>query len=195
MISAIVLAAGKGERMGEPKLFLPLRAKAVLQWVLESVLATEVSEVICVVRDLVAVRAHISVTDDRLSWLVNYQADAGQSASVIAGLWAVDARCDGALFVVGDQPMLDSALINALLDRFKRVSAPIVAPSFQGEIRNPALFRRELFPELLKLKGDHGGRSVIKKYRDRVELVQWGEATTFMDIDDQNDYERIKLLA
>ncbi|MGH7929205.1 MAG: NTP transferase domain-containing protein, partial [Candidatus Binatia bacterium] len=52
MVSAIVLAAEKGERMGKPKLFLPLRGKAVLQWVLESVLVTAVSEVICVVRDL-----------------------------------------------------------------------------------------------------------------------------------------------
>jgi molybdenum cofactor cytidylyltransferase len=195
MVSAIVLAAGKAERMGKPKLFLPLRGKAVLQWVLESVLATEVSEVICVVRDLAAVRAHIKLADDRLSWLVNDQAEAGQSSSVIAGLWALDGRSDGALFVVGDQPMLSSALINALIGRFGRVAAPIVAPSFQGAIRNPVLFRRELFPELLKLKGDHGGRAVIKKYRERVEVLPWSEAATFMDIDDQKDYDRIKALA
>jgi molybdenum cofactor cytidylyltransferase len=195
MISAVVLAAGKGERMGQPKLFLPWRGKAVLQWVLESVLTSAVSEAICVVRDLTAVRAHISVTDERLSWLVNDQADVGQSSSVIAGLWAIDVRSDAALFVVGDQPMLDSALINALIERSLEVSAPIVAPSFQGEIRNPALFRRVTFPELLKLKGDHGGRSLIKKYRDRVEVVGWHEEASFMDIDDQKDYERLKLLA
>lgn len=195
MISAVVLAAGEGERMGQPKLLLPWRGKAVLQWVLESVLTSAVSEVICVVRDLTAVRAHVSVTDERLSWLVNNQPDAEQSSSVIAGLWALDARSDGALFVVGDRPMLDSTLINALIDRSTRVSAPIVAPSFQGEIRNPALFRRALFPELLKLKGDHGGRALIKKYRDRVEVVGWHEEASFMDIDDQKDYERLKLLA
>jgi molybdenum cofactor cytidylyltransferase len=195
MISAVVLAAGKGERMGESKLFLPWRGKTVLQWVLECVLASAVREVICVVRDLAAARAYISVTDERLSWLVNDQADAGQSSSVLAGLWAVNGRSDRALFVVGDQPMLDSALLDALIDRSKRISAPIVAPSFKGEIRNPVLFRRELFPELLKLKGDYGGRSLIKKFREGVELVEWDEETTFMDIDDQKDYERLKLLA
>ena len=46
MISAIVLAAGKAERMGQPKLFMPLHDKPVLQWALESVLATAVIEVI-----------------------------------------------------------------------------------------------------------------------------------------------------
>ena len=35
MISAVILAAGRAERMGEPKLFLPLGGKPVLQWVLD----------------------------------------------------------------------------------------------------------------------------------------------------------------
>jgi molybdenum cofactor cytidylyltransferase len=195
MISAVVLAAGKGERMGKPKLFLPWRGKVMLQWVLESVLASAVDEVICVVRDLAAVRAHIAVKDERLAWLVNERADAGQSASVTAGLWAMDGRSDRALFTVGDQPMLESALLDALIDRSKRVAATIIAPSFKGQIRNPVLFRREVFPELLKLKGDHGGRSLLEKLRDRVELVEWKSAATFIDIDDEKDYERLKLMA
>ena len=195
MISAVVLAAGKGERMGKAKLFLPWRGKVMLQWVLESVLASAVDEVICVVRDLAAVRAHIAVKDERLAWLVNERADAGQSASVTAGLWAMDGRSDRALFTVGDQPMLESALLDALIDRSKRVAAPIIAPSFKGQIRNPVLFRREVFPELLKLKGDHGGRSLLEKLRDRLELVEWKSAATFMDIDDEKDYERLKLMA
>jgi len=66
MISAVVLAAGRAERMGEQKLLLPLRDKPVLQWVLESALESEVHEVICVVRDLEAVRQRISLTNDRL---------------------------------------------------------------------------------------------------------------------------------
>jgi molybdenum cofactor cytidylyltransferase len=195
VISAIVLAAGKAKRMEAPKLFLPLRGKPMLQWVLESVLATRVSEVICVVRDLAAVRAYISVADHRLSWLVNERADTGQSSSVTSGLWAIDPKADAALFVDGDQPMLSSQLINALFDRFNRVSAPIIAPIFQGQVRIPALFRREIFPELLKLEGDRGGRAVIEKYQDRLEPVQWNEEAPFMDIDDQKDYERIKMLA
>ena len=190
MISAIVLAAGKTEQMGKPKLFLPMLGKPALQWVLESVLATQVSELICVVRDLTVVRATISIADHRLSWLVNYGTDAGQSSSVIAGLWAVDPQSDAALFVVGDQPMLSSDLINAIIDRFNRVSAPIIAPSFQGQVRNPALFRREMFPELLKLRGDDDGRAVISAHKDRLELVHLNDAASFME-----DYERVKSLA
>src|SRR5512137_2636287 len=110
MISAVVLAAGSARRMGEQKLLLPLRGKVVLKWVLESVLASDVSEVVCVVRNLESLAPHIAITDDKLFWLVNFAADRGQSTSVIAGLWATDPNSEGVLFVVGDQPLIRADL-------------------------------------------------------------------------------------
>ncbi len=181
--------------MGEQKLLLPLRGKPVLQWVLESALASQLGEVICVVRSLETARQHISLIDGRLFWLVNYTADLGQSASVIAGLWAINPKSAGALFLVGDQPMIRRELIDSLIERFERSRALIVAPSFRGETRNPVLFRRELFPELLKLTGDRGGHVLIEKYQDETELVEWHDAVPFMDLDVREDYERLKELA
>jgi molybdenum cofactor cytidylyltransferase len=195
MISAVVLAAGRAERMGEQKLLLPLHDKPVLQWVLESALSSRLQEVTCVVRDLKLVRQRITLAHDRLYWLVNYAADRGQSTSVIAGLWAIEPRSEGALFLVGDQPLVKKDLINALIERFQQSAALIVAPSFRGQARNPVLFRRELFPELLKLKGDRGGRLLIQKYKARTDLVDWQQETPFMDIDLREDYERMKELA
>lgn len=195
MISAVVLAAGRAERMGEQKLLLPLGGKPVLQWVLESALAADLHEVICVVRDLRPIREQISLADDRLCWLVNYAADRGQSTSVVAGLWAIDPKSDGALFLVGDQPMIRSELIDAMVDRFESSSACIVAPSFEGQTRNPVLFRRNVFPELLQLRGDHGGRVLIEKNRDKTVLVEWDDEIPFMDLDVREDYERLKQLA
>lgn len=191
MISAIVLAAGRAQRMGEQKLLLPLRGKPVFQWVLEAALTANTAEVICVVRDLEAMHRHISLVDPRLFWLVNYAADRGQSTSVIAGLWAIDPKSDGALFLVGDQPMIRKNLINALIARFEGSGAWIVAPSFQGQTRNPVLFRRDLFPELLHITGDRGGRGLIEKHRDKTSLVEWEDELAFMDLDIREDYERL----
>jgi molybdenum cofactor cytidylyltransferase len=195
MISAVVLAAGRAERMGEQKLLLPLNDKPVLQWVLESALSSSLQEVTCVVRDLKPVRQRITLAHDRLHWLVNYAADRGQSTSVIAGLWAIEPRSEGALFLVGDQPLVRKDLIDAVIERFKQSSALIVAPSFKGRARNPVLFRRELFPELLKLTGDRGGRLLIEKYKNSTDLVEWHQEMPFLDIDVREDYERLKELA
>jgi molybdenum cofactor cytidylyltransferase len=194
MISAVVLAAGRAERMGEQKLLLPLRGKPVLQWVLESALASDLHEIICVVRDLETVRQRISLVDERLYWLTNYGADRGQSTSVIAGLWAINPKSDGALFLVGDQPMIHSELMGAVIERFDTSAALIVAPIFQGQPRNPVLFRRALFPELLRLIGDRGGRSLIDTYREKAAFVEWHDEAPFMDIDVREDYEKLNSL-
>jgi molybdenum cofactor cytidylyltransferase len=195
MISAVILAAGRAERMGEQKLFLPLGGKPVLQWVLERALASDLDEIVCVTRDFAPVRRQITLTDERLFWLLNYAADRGQSTSVIAGLWAVNQDCDGVMFMVGDQPLISKELINALIDKFDDDSALIVAPKFNGEPRNPVLFRRQLFPELLKLTGDRGGRALLEKHRRKTALIEWPEEHPFLDLDVPEDYERLKGLA
>ncbi|HLN84864.1 MAG TPA: nucleotidyltransferase family protein [Candidatus Limnocylindrales bacterium] len=195
MISAVILAAGRAERMGEQKLFLPLGGKPALQWVLESALASDLDEIICVTRDFGPVRRQITVTDERLFWLLNHAADRGQSTSVTAGLWAANQASDGVMFLVGDQPLISKELINCLIEKFDDSSALIVAPKFNGEARNPVLFRRDLFPELLKLTGDRGGRALLEKYRKKTALLDWQDELPFLDIDRPEDYERLKGLA
>ena len=118
----------------------------------------------------------------------------GQSTSVIAGLWAANPNSDGVIFIVGDQPLIRKELIDALIEKFEDSSASIVAPIFNGEARNPVLFRRDVFPDLLNLTGDRGGRSLLDKYRQQTALVDWKEELPFLDIDVAADYERLKEL-
>jgi len=195
MISAVVLAAGRAQRLGEEKLLLPLRGKPVLQWVLESALASDLDEIVCVTRELASVRRQLNLSDERLFWLTNYAADRGQSTSVISGLWATNPKSEGVMFLVGDQPLIRKELINSLIEKFRTGWAWIVAPSFNREPRNPVLFRRNLFPELLQLSGDRGGRVLIEKHRNKTALVEWKDETPFLDIDVHEDYERLKEMA
>jgi molybdenum cofactor cytidylyltransferase len=192
MVSAVVLAAGVAESMREQEALLPLRDQPVLQRVLEGALASKVREVVCVVSDLALARRHITIENERLIWLVKYGADGGLNSSLIAGLWAIDPKSDGVLFLAGDQPFLRSELIDALIERFEKSRALIVAPSFEGQPRNPLLFRRELFPNLLKLTGNRGARALFEKNRDQAELVPWGEEIPCIDVDARADYERLK---
>jgi molybdenum cofactor cytidylyltransferase len=183
MISSVVLATGRADRASEQKLLMPLRDKPVLQWVLESALASDLHEIVCVVHNLGAVRRKISLVHERLYWLTNQAADQGQSTSVIAGLWAIDPKSVGVLFLVGDEPMVQHELIGLLVERFKTTNALIVAPSFRGQTRNPVLFRRDLFPELLQLTGDRVGPGLIEKYREKTALVEWNDEVSFKDMD------------
>ncbi len=190
-ISAIVLAAGASTRMGRQKLLLDLKGKPVLQRVLEAALASELLEVLCVVRELKAIRQKISLAHPRLRWVINPQADQGQSTSIVAGLKAISPASQGALFMVGDQPLVTSELVNALVQLFEKESPFIAAPTFHGQARNPVLFHRNLFDELLALTGDQGGRALIEKYREKAIFLEWKEEGPFLDMDVWEDYQRL----
>jgi len=189
MISGIILAAGAAQRMGRQKLLLDLKGKPVLQWVLEAALSSELDEVVCVVREANEIQKGISLKDDKLRWVTNEKASEGQNTSVIAGLKAINPQSEAALFLVGDQPLVKRDLIDGLIDLFRKTTALIVAPTFQGQTRNPVLFRKDLFPEFLKLTGDRGGRRLIEKYKDKTVFLEWKEEDPFLDVDRWEDYE------
>jgi len=192
MVSAVVLATGRVESAEKQEGLSLAPGQSALQRVLEEVLASKVREVVCVVSDLAWVGRRITIENERLIWLLKYGADGGPNSSMIAGLWAIDPKSDGVLFLAGDQPFIRSELIDALIERFESGRALIVAPSFQGQPRSPLLFRRELFPDLLKITGDRSGCALLEKHRDGAELVPWGEEIPYFDIDARTDYEHLK---
>ena len=172
MISAVVVATGQS---GDQNIFSPLENKPLLQWVLESALASDLDEIICVTRDLRAVRREIKLADRRLCWLVNSAADRGQSTSLIAGLWASDPQSQGIMFLAGNRMPVRKDLIDSLIERFEESQASIVTASFAGASRSPVLFHRDLFPELLKLTGDQDETTVLERHEAEIALVEWKE--------------------
>ena len=170
MISAAVLAVGCARQTSEQD-----RDKSVLQSILEGVLAADVDEVICITDDLAQARHEIKLNDRRLFWHLNTAASRGQSSSVIAGLWASHPRSDGVMFVDCEPPVVGTALINAMIEKFKTSVASIVAATFAGQPHGALLFRRELFAEILELRGDDTGASVLEKHTRNTALVPWRE--------------------
>jgi molybdenum cofactor cytidylyltransferase len=96
------------------------------------------------------------------------------------------------MFLLGDQPMVDSRMINHLLDRFWKSDRDICVPTFQGKRGNPAIFSRNLYNQLLGIKGDVGARNIIKEHPEHVLYVEIDNPLYFCDIDTEEDLTRIK---
>jgi len=175
MISTIILPARRFRPAAGQNSPLPLKDKPVLRSILDSVLASEADEVICVTDDLAAARREILLADSRLIWHFNSATVLGQSTSVIAGLWASHPESDGVMLVAGELPVVRTERINALIARFECSPASIIVGSSSEQPSNPILFRRELYPELLTLSGDDTGLSLVGKYREKTALVEWQE--------------------
>ena len=115
---------------------------------------------------------------------------AGLSTSVKAGLGALSEGVQAALFLLADQPAVTPAIVQALVQRYYETAAPVVVPTYGGRRGNPTLFDRRLWPELMTVTGDQGGRAVIERYRDQAAFVEVGEAAA-LDVDTPDDYRRL----
>jgi molybdenum cofactor cytidylyltransferase len=186
-VHAVVLAAGRGRRMGGPKHLLPVGepAQPMLARVLASLRASGVSGISAVLRPGDAAgeacaRAHGA------QGVFAEDADEGRAASVRAGVRAVPGAAHGLLFALADQPFLMSSDFAALLEAFAADPQAIVHARYDGVRGTPVLFARRFWPELLALRGRDGGRLVIAAHAEAVRGVEL-PAARGRDIDRPED--------
>lgn len=190
MIAAIVLAAGLSRRMGQAKLLMPVGGRAIIRYVVESVLAGGVDSVWVVTGpDVEPIEAALAGFEVQI--VVNPAPEEGQAGSVRTGIAALPRSADAVLIALGDQPSLAPSIIPALLAARRASPKLIVAPRYRDGQGNPVLFKREIFPELLRLTGDLGARPIIQKEPARVEWVEL-DLPMPPDVDTPDDYERIR---
>lgn len=190
MIAAVVLAAGLSRRMGQAKLLLPAGGRAIVRHAVEAALAGGVDSVWVVTGpDVEPMETALAGLDVQI--VVNPAPEEGQAGSVRAGIAALPASVDTALIALGDQPALDPSIIPALLAARWTSAKPIVAPRYRDGQGNPVVFKREVFPELLRLTGDQGARPMIQRDPARVEWVEL-DLPMPPDVDTPADYEKIR---
>jgi molybdenum cofactor cytidylyltransferase len=187
MLSAILLAAGKSQRMGKLKQLLPLGKSTMVEQALDNLLSSAVDEIIVVVGYRAEeVTETISAKPVKIVFNPNY--GEGMSTSIIAGLILVDPRAQTLMLALGDQPFVNSQTINRLIAEFHKHDKGIAVPTFKGKRGHPVIFAIKYKPELLKLKGDIGARGIIKHHPDDVLEVAVDAESVVSDIDTRDDY-------
>lgn len=188
-ITGILLAAGRSERMGQPKLLLPWRGARLVRHVAERALHSQLDDLVVVVGHL---SGEVLTALDGLPVRVAHNAAfrEGQSTSLRAGLAALDSQAGAAMMLLADQPLLQVATINALIEAYRQQRAVIVAPRFAGQRGNPVLFDRALFPELAAITGDQGAREVLETHARAVSLVDVADHGVLIDVDTPDAYRK-----
>jgi molybdenum cofactor cytidylyltransferase len=188
-ISAILLGAGESKRMGIDKLSLSWGKKTVFTHCFETLLRSEVQEVIVVLGIRNKGINHL-FRGQKVKVFLNPYYKRGMSVSIKKGIRGIHPRCDGILIALGDQPFLKTRTINALIHAFDQGRGGIIVPSFRGRRGNPVIFHRRYKKELLNLRGDVGGRSIVERYPKDVQVVPVKSIGVVKDIDTWQDYQR-----
>lgn len=113
----------------------------------------------------------------------------GLASSLRAG---IDAAGDvqAAAVVLGDQPGVTAALLDALVARQRATNAAAVICSWQGRRTPPTLLTSVLWPAVRALEGDVGAREVLSG-RDDVAILEVDPSLARLDdVDTREDHAR-----
>lgn len=191
-VIGVVLAAGRSARMGRTKQLLVYRGRPLLQHVLDSAAhAVQLDRLLLLlghraseIRDSLELRGAdvFSVPDFRQ----------GQSASMRSGVEeAQRLGANAVLFLLGDQPLVSAEVMDSIAAAYREHRDPVVLPICGGRRGNPVLMDEGLFPELLEISGDVGGRAILSRYEGAIREVEVRCPGIHTDVDHWDDYERL----
>lgn len=163
-VAAVVLAAGEGRRFGGQKLLAPLGDRPLLQHAIDAANASSLAPVV-VVLGADADRVAAGVRTGRAQLVRNPDHASGQASSLRIGLRSLD-KSDAAVIVLGDQPNVTAALLDALVAAQRSSGAPAVVCAQDGRRSPPTLLHRDLWEAVDSLRGDTGARDVLARRPD-----------------------------
>lgn len=167
-MGCVVMAAGNARRFGENKLAAGVGGRSLILRALEAVPGEEFETVAVVTQypEILDLAGRF-----RFSAVRNEHPDWGISHTIRLGLEALGG-CDAAMFLVSDQPLLRRESVRALAELGRAQPGKIAALAHGGVRGNPCLFPARFFPELLELREDHGGNTVIRRHEEDLVLLE-----------------------
>jgi len=189
--AAIILAAGKSNRLGRPKQLLKYQNKNLLQYTIDTARQSAVQSVIVVLgsnADLILNEINYS----GIRVVINDDWETGMASTIRCGIQSLqklDPEVNTAILMVCDQPYVTNDLLNSLIETQKETGKPIIASEYEGAIGTPVLFQKQFFSELMKLKGDAGAKKIMMQYSDLLAMAPFPKGS--IDIDTIDDYEAL----
>ncbi|WP_394871030.1 nucleotidyltransferase family protein [Clostridium butyricum] len=214
-INLILLASGFSRRFNGNKLLTELKNKPLYMYIIDTVTqiisnkhlsSTCIDKIICVTQ---YEEIEENLKDTNINVLINNNSDLGVSNSIKLGI-SYDMNADGYMFIVCDQPFIKKETLEKILETFEETNKGIVALGMKEKLErqdtcskdnfidetsvigNPVIFSNDYISELLSLKGDVGGKKILKKHIEDVELVYADNEIELMDIDTLDSYKEIK---
>ena len=176
----VILAAGASKRLGSPKQLLVYKTQNLLRHSVDTALETGCQSVFVVLganKELLKKE----LKDKPVIIIENKSWEEGMASSIRSALQNITATIlppDSVIFMVCDQPFVNSSLLLNLLATKQQTGMPIVASSYAAKMGTPALFHKSFFNALMELKGDKGAGKLISDNGDKVAVVSFPEGIT-----------------
>ena len=185
-VAGILLAAGEGSRLGQPKALVEVAGQRLVDRGSRMLRAGGAAPIV-VITGAAPVEVPGTLIVHNPAWA------SGMGSSLATGLSALQAlgECDAAVLALADQPLVGSESVRRLIAAHQ-AGASIAVAAYDGRPRNPVLIAREYWAEVLTLaKGDAGARPFLRAHPGLVTLIECGDTGSPDDIDTAEDLARV----
>jgi molybdenum cofactor cytidylyltransferase len=187
-IAAIVLAAGRSQRMGRSKPLLPLAGKPAIRWCLGYLAAAGLREIVLVLGAAgTEIAATVADHQPTLAW--NLEPDSDMAGSLRIGLAQVSPEVEALLICPADYPLVAPATVHCLLAEQRQHPDRIIIPTHQGRKGHPVLFPHSILAELAELPTL---RDLVRRDPRRLRLLEVDDEAILLDMDTPSDYQLLQ---
>jgi molybdenum cofactor cytidylyltransferase len=190
-VAAVVLAAGRSERMGAFKPLLPFGPTTVIETCIENLRGGGVGTVIVVLgqgpraEDL---KQHLR--NARVSFAVNPDPQSEMSASIACGVRELLERTKALIINPVDHAAVPAAVVGALIDEWRK-GARLVKPTWNGRGGHPVLVDLGFRNELLDLDPGGGLKTFFGFHQAQVRRIPVNSNYIARDMDTWDDYRAL----
>lgn len=193
---AIIPAAGKSRRMGQPKLLLNIAGQTVISRVLAALKQAGVLRILVVVRPsdedlirevrLAGGEVVIPPADpEEMRQSVEYALQSIRDHAVKGHPYA------GWILVPADHPTLNPSVVQRLIAAWSHRPQQIGVPVFNGRRGHPTIFPWSLVDEILSMPADQGLNQLLRSKPEGVLEVDIPDSQILNDLDTPDDLRRL----
>lgn len=190
-VAGVVLAAGAGRRLGQPKALVRLGEELLVERAVRIAIEGGCEPVLVVVgshADEVLAHARLGAARPVLAedW------DEGMGASLRAGIAAAGALdCEAIAVILVDQPRIGPEALRRLVAAWETGAAAAVA-TYDGKPRNPVVLDRSIWADVsANARGDIGARGWLREHPEQVVEVPCDGTGDPVDVDTPLELEAL----
>lgn len=188
-IGAVLLAAGRGERLGgRPKALLELGGVPLVLRKLIALSGAGIDELVVVLGHHAASILPV-IESFPVTVVHNPRPDDGQVSSQRLGLAALNPALDAVLVALADQPLIDAEDVTQVIAAFKKrpEGAAVVVPRVAGDPGNPVIFSGAVREQILAGDANIGCRQWRNAHPEAVSHFDTDNRRFTVDIDTPED--------
>jgi molybdenum cofactor cytidylyltransferase len=190
-VAAIILAAGRSQRMGAFKPLLPFGPKTVIETCIENIRRGGVQTVVVVVgqgRHANDLKAHLQ--NYGVTFAINPDPDSEMSASISCGVRALPEEARAVIINPVDHAAVPGDVVRILISEWKN-GARLIKPTCNQQGGHPVLIDLVYRDELLGLNPVGGLKTFFRNHQEEVHRVSVNSKYIARDMDTWDDYSAL----